>query len=71
MSAENEDKKGFFKSEWLVVLLIFLIAFVTGFLYTRARLEASGDSPAAIDTPANKAEPSMDSAMGETDEQVL
>ncbi|HPQ40502.1 MAG TPA: hypothetical protein PLV45_09030 [bacterium] len=50
MSDETTEKQRFFGKEWIVIALIFFIAFITGFFYTRARLEATGESPVVTES---------------------
>ncbi|MCD4654566.1 hypothetical protein K8T06_11635 [bacterium] len=43
MSDQTEKKISILKSEWFIILLIFLIAFITGFYYTKGRLQENSD----------------------------
>jgi len=44
MDDQIKKKKNGFKTEWIAVIFIFLIAFATGYFYTTGRLQEKIDS---------------------------
>lgn len=52
--ADQEEKttRNIFKVEWLTIVLIFVIAFTTGYFYTRDRLADSQEEVTVTENPA-------------------